>query len=226
MSFGAIHVWRADLDAAAREYEPGGLLEMLTGEERERAASFRRELAGRRWGTARAVLRVLLGRYLDRDPSRLAFVLSPTGKPSLSTGELRFNVAHSGSLALYGFARSGAIGVDLEASRPVRSWRRIAQRAFGPREARRLAALDPSIRDDEFLRGWTRYEALRKCSGTGSATKPRSGASGPGHWVGELELGGDGVAAIASRPAPRELRCWSLALPATEGRSLSAPEER
>ena len=54
------------------------------------------------WIRSRGVLRALLGRYLERDPRELRFVLGPHGKPALGregmdAGEdLRFNLSHSG----------------------------------------------------------------------------------------------------------------------------------
>ncbi len=201
---GAVHVWRADLTKVSDD--PLG---SLSADERLRGGRFADERTGRLWRGSRALLRVLLGRYLGRDPSSLRFVTGEHGKPALADDaavELAFNMSHSGEIALYAFSSAGEVGVDVELARRPIDAVAIAKRMLGKPEAMRLQALDPSTRRREFLRVWTRLEAELKCLGVGIG-----GAEGAHHrsvlWVAELALPGAAGAVAASRPT-RALHCW------------------
>jgi len=204
---GAVHVWRADLASVSKE-----LGELLSREERERAARFVNERRGELWRRSRGLLRALLGRYLQREPSSLRFALGEHGKPELvassSAASLSFNMSHSGSLALYAFSSAGEIGVDVEVARRQIDEVAVARSTFGEVAARRLASLDPGSRHQEFLRAWTRHEAALKCLGVGIggtlADVRRSKL-----WVAELELSElDAAAAVAAERRARTLCCW------------------
>ena len=159
-----VHVWSADLDRLP-EAELG---EALSADERERARRFRFDRDRRRFTTARGLLRRLLGRYLGRDPAGLRFAYGPRGKPSLGEGHgLRFNVSHSGGLALLAFAWDRELGVDVEEEREVREAADIARRYFSPREEEELRRLREDQRQAAFFRCWTRKEAFIKATGDG-----------------------------------------------------------
>jgi phosphopantetheinyl transferase len=212
---GAIHVWIADLDTAADR----SLLGLLSAHERARAAQMLSTRVGRRWSRSRALLRVLLGAYLDIDPCALRLRTDARGRPLIGgtrvtgpgareqpTGRAwpSFNVSHSGSVALYAFARRGSVGVDVELA-----WRRgrtlaLAARAFGGRESSRLATLGLEARGREFLRMWTRHEAMLKCRGGGIGADLPNQTREP--WVAELDVGAGAAAALAAEHRPRELR--------------------
>jgi 4'-phosphopantetheinyl transferase len=236
---GALHVWRADLDAVS-----GEVTELLSADEHARGERTLSARKAQRWSRARGVLRELLGRYLEKDPGTLRFRTGAHGKPALAGGRaghaaasdaasrehawLSFNMSHSGELALYAFARSGAVGVDIEVGRRQFDAGAIAARAFGREEAMRLQGLQPDIREREFLRAWVRHEAALKCLGTGIGGRQvvtrgdEAGASGHAGRtsdeasdtsveslsVAELDMGARGAAAVALEPAPLELRCW------------------
>ena len=204
----AVDVWRADLDAAGDE-----VAAPLSDDERERAARFVRERDGARWAAAHGILRALLGRYLDADPRALRFVAGEHGKPALSDAQggaaLRFNLSHSAGVALYALAAGREVGVDVELPHRPLDALALAQRVFGADEARRLEPLDAPAREREFLRLWTRHEALVKCQGTGIARYLRSGVGRPAPWVLELDAPAPGAAAaLALDGPPCELRCF------------------
>jgi 4'-phosphopantetheinyl transferase len=162
----------------------------------------------RRWMRARAVLRELLGRYLQSDPQALRFATEATGKPILHMGsDPSFNVSHSGSLAIYAFIRSGSVGVDVEVARHSIDEIAVARRAFGLLELSRLQELPPIGRRREFLRAWTRREAGLKCSGTGLRGEEQD-TPGPPAWTLGLEMGPEAAAAVATRRQPDQLICW------------------
>lgn len=198
----AVHVWRADLNEVAED-----LGNLLCTEERARAERMVDELNGQLWRRSRGLLRALLGRYLQLDPSSLRFFTGEHGKPALADDApptVDFNMSHSGQLALYAFSAAGAVGVDVEVARRPTDEVAIAARVLGASEAARLRALDPETRRREFLRAWTRYEAQLKCLGTGIGGTD----DGARLWMANLDLGQGAAGAVAAARPPRELRCW------------------
>jgi 4'-phosphopantetheinyl transferase len=205
---GALHVWRADLKEV-----PEDLGNLLCTEERERAERMVDERNGELWRRSRGLLRALLGRYLQRDPSSLRFSTGEHGKPALAddaSPTVDFNMSHSGQLALYAFSAAGAVGVDVEVARRPADEVAIAARVLGASEAARLQALDPAARRREFLRAWTRYEAELKCLGIGIGGTDGV-IEGTRPWVAYLEPGQGAAGAVAAARPPRELRCWGWA---------------
>ncbi len=211
---GAVHVWRVDLTAV-----PDEILELLDGEERARGERLASKRDSRLWMSSRGVLRALVGRYVQRDASTLRFATGAHGKPELMPPSgreprprLSFNLSHSGQLALYAFAATGSIGVDVEVPRRPIDEVALAARAFGPAEAQRLEGLDPAERRSEFLRAWVRHEAGLKRRGTGIGRAGAGDATGRAPWIAELDVGQGAAAAVALEEPPRELRCWDWRL--------------
>ena len=124
-----MHVWTVRQQAAdpvVARFES-----LLTPDERERAARFLFDHLRRSFIIARGALRVLLGRYLDTDPAGIRFAYGEKGKPTLSQpARVRFNVSHSGGLALYALTLDCEIGVDVEQMRPLTDLWEIASRFF------------------------------------------------------------------------------------------------
>jgi 4'-phosphopantetheinyl transferase len=140
---------------------------VLSTEEVARAKSFVVERPRRNYLASRAALRSLLGRYLGKPPSEVTILIDVSGKPRLADGDLRFNLAHSGELALIAFTRDCEIGVDLELVRPIERALEIAARNFHPAE---LAAIRDASAEElaaTFFRCWTRKEAVLKAVGLG-----------------------------------------------------------
>ncbi len=153
------HVWWAALSPELLAALP----DVLDPAEQERAGRFVFPEHRLRFRCARGVLRVLLGRYLACDPGGVRFDYGPQGKPGVEG--LRFNVSHSGPLAVYAFTLLPDVGIDVEQRREVQGARDIARSFFSAAEQAALAAApDPQA---AFLRCWTRKEALIKALGGG-----------------------------------------------------------
>jgi 4'-phosphopantetheinyl transferase len=209
---------------------PDVLLEALSDEEHGRAERSLRGGRGLIWARSRAVLRALLGRYLEQDARDIRLIAGQHGKLELAADSARpqtrvreaqrppglhFNLSHSGELALYAFTHTGPVGVDLEiAGRRVYP-DTLAARALGPSEIRRLARLDSPTRELEFLRAWVRHEAKLKCHGAGLAG-PSIGVAIDELTIGDLPLGPGMAGAVAAAGPYRELACWEW--PAERGR--------
>jgi len=166
---GEVHVWRARLLQPAAVVR--ALWQTLAPDECRRAERFRFEHDRERFVVGRGRLRAILGCYLDINPGRISFCYNPYGKPALS-GELgdaniHFNLSHAGDLALYAFAPSSAVGVDIEQQRAEVADLAIAERFFSPREFAALRALPDAARSQAFFNCWTRKEAYIKARGEG-----------------------------------------------------------
>ena len=97
--------------------------------------SFGLPMPGQDSSSARGTLRILLGRYLNVPPNEVAFKFKTYTKPRLApsktaTVDLRFNVSHSGELALVAVTTGCEVGVDVEQLRPVKQMEEIARRYF------------------------------------------------------------------------------------------------
>ena len=146
----------------------------LSEEERQRAARFVRPRDGRRFVRCRAALRSIVGGLLDLAPPDVSFQVGPGGKPKLpdldgTAPPWRFNVSHSGELALIAVSRTRELGVDIEAFRPIQQADRIVASYFTASEVREFEKLDEEGRAAAFIRGWTRKEAVVKAQGVGLA---------------------------------------------------------
>lgn len=166
----SIHLWTAEttLSPANRRLLEG----LLLADEMERAGRFRFDRDRLLFLTARGMLRILLGRYLKADPRSFRFAAGEFGKPMLaesagiSAGAMEFNVAHSGTRVLLGFAHR-PVGVDVELAESDREFLSIARRYFSPREQQELRALPPELTARGFYNAWSRKEAFLKATGIG-----------------------------------------------------------
>ncbi len=218
-----VHLWRLDLGnvdlgrvETSREDWAGAAGEeekwqaILSEDEKARAARFRFEGDRHCFSATRAILRTILGSYVESEPKALKFEYSEKGKPCLSgnhsgtdfRNRIEFNVSHSGRVALLGFARSRAVGVDVEQIRTNVEVESIARRYFSEHEEQQLFALPDSERLSGFYRCWTRKEAFIKAVG--------GGLSLPLDQFDVSLKEGDENALLATRPDPEEVCRWTL----------------
>lgn len=168
---GEVHVWRIALDLPEQLVDR--LAVVLAADEQARAARFLAAIHRTRFQVGRAMLRTILGRYLQMPPDGIAFRYGPHGKPALSgaseASDLRFNLAHSKDVGLLGVTRGRELGVDIEAMRPLEDAERIVARFFSTREQADFFRVAPAFRQETFFRGWVCKEAYIKAIGTGLA---------------------------------------------------------
>jgi len=161
----------ANLDVDAERLS--ALRASFSPREEDRFQSFATDALRSRWGAARGILREVLGRALGCAPSEVRFAYGSHGKPYVPDAPLRFNISHSGAMAVIALARV-EVGVDVELPRPRRS-DAIARRFYAPGEIERLfAEADPARRADAFFRLWTCKEAFLKVTGEGLSRSTRS----------------------------------------------------
>jgi 4'-phosphopantetheinyl transferase len=234
-----VHVWRIALAPPPAAF--ARLAARLSPDERRRAARFRFERDCRRFQVAHGALRELLAGYLNAEPERLGFVEGTHGKPVLAEphgSELRFNLSHSGELALCAVSRRREVGVDLEQVRELSDADALARRFFAAAESAALAELPAAERLPAFFRCWTRKEAYLKAVGAGLlqaldgfqvSLQPEAGPCGlsvrgrpeeTARWsLQGLDVAqGYAGAVVAERPAWRPVCCAFAGEPAQAGR--------
>jgi 4'-phosphopantetheinyl transferase len=198
------HIWRAPLDHGVACTKR--LRCLLSADELSRASRFHAE-QHRDWFIAsRGLLRMILARYLESSPESLRFAYGLKGKPTLAPGcgdgSLRFNVSHSGGMALYAITRDREIGVDVERIAPELA-EGIAERFFSPWEVAILGRVPPDRRSETFFACWSRKEAYVKAKGDGLSLA-----------LDEFDVSlapGEPAAILRTRGDPDEARRWSLA---------------
>ena len=184
----------------------GALGQTLSGDESDRAARFHFAQDRNRFIAARSILREILSFYLNCCPAEVCFAYQPNGKPHLRfqpllNKDLRFNLSHSGEVAMYAISRGREIGVDVELSRLNISWAELAGSFFATGEVAALHRLSAKDRMRGFFNCWTRKEAYVKARGEGLSI-PLDAF--------EVSLAPTDPPALCRVSDPKELERWSL----------------
>lgn len=211
-----VQVWLIDL--AQPLAVVAALSVTLTSDEQARAA--RRIQRRNQWVTARGALRLLLAAHARQPAEALRFSDGPQGKPALvDHPALRFNLSHSGELALVAIAWQRELGVDIEQEQPRPGLLNVARRFFSASERAALAQIPPDQQAAAFFRCWARKEAYIKARGGGLSIPLR-------HF--DVTLTPDEPARLlADRATPDALQRWTLAaLPTPSGYAGALVAER
>ncbi|GAY11249.1 4'-phosphopantetheinyl transferase superfamily protein [Pseudonocardia sp. N23] len=156
--------WARPIDPATRP----DLVTLLDEHERTRLRAFRRPDDAGRYLAAHALTRIVLGERTATHPAGVRFDRTcrcgaQHGKPRLDEpGAPEFSFTHSGDLVGLAVA-DVAVGLDAEHHRTLSDVASMAEHVSSPVEKQRPA---PSS-TEEFLRIWTRKEALLKVTGEG-----------------------------------------------------------
>ena len=155
-----IDVWFVPLDTPAGA--GSSCADILTDEELDRAARFRKPRDRSRWAASRLALRTILATWTSVDARHVALVNGDNGKPRLlpnaHTASPYFNLSHSGAAALVAVTPRFALGVDIEQERSFADMLRVADRVFTVNERAELAALSEKEFVRAFFTAWTRKE--------------------------------------------------------------------
>lgn len=138
----------------------------LSPADHARAAAFSDTGVREEWLATHIALRLLIERAAGPQWRCTTLDRSERGKPHLGGTQLAFSISHAPGLALIGLAPRGAIGVDVERTRPVRIGE--ARRArIEDAGAALIARPLPSEGSARFLQAWVRLEAYAKADGCG-----------------------------------------------------------
>jgi 4'-phosphopantetheinyl transferase len=146
----------------------------LSPNENVRAARFVFKEHQTRFVACRGALRSLLGWYLSCNPAAVSLRAGDHGKLRLADPglvDIRFNLTHSEELAVFAFALSREVGVDLERIQENRNFDEIAERSFSQQERLDLSTVPLDDRVAAFFRCWTRKEAYLKARGEGLSVR-------------------------------------------------------
>lgn len=157
----------------ACESELSRTLDVLSADERARVEAYANAVVARRFAVARRTAREVLGAILGMAPTAVPLRHGLHGKPALARGAaprpLWFSIAHCEDLALVALSRTDDVGVDLERTRAIEQWERLADRVLDPAERMQLRCAVERGEDagSAFLRHWCRVEAELKAIGCG-----------------------------------------------------------
>lgn len=144
---------------------------VLSAEERARADRLGQDRDRAIFVRTRARLRHVLAGYLAVDAVDVAIGAGPEGKPEVvesdNPGCPRFNVSHSGLVALIAVTARREVGVDVELVRTDVPWRQVAASFFSPAEVVAIERVPAASRRRAFFDCWVRREAYLKGLGTG-----------------------------------------------------------
>jgi len=162
-----VHVWRTSTAM------PGDLERfagVLSSAELDRAERFHFERDRRTFIVCHGTLRRLISFYTGLDARAILFCAGSHGKPALMgehVPDLRFNVSHSGEIALLAFSLNHEIGVDVEFKRPEVDFVALAETSFSKEERTAALTCTPANRANLFYEFWTCKEACIKADGRG-----------------------------------------------------------
>ena len=156
-----IDIWQYPLHTEFSEAQS-----LLSEDETVRAKRYHFDRHQRRFTVARAVMRLILARYLQCQPKELRFTYNKYGKPQLLNTSLQFNLSHSGDLALLAIGNHYPLGIDLEffSARPYEG---IGKQLFSCKEIKALAHAPRHLKPFIFFHTWAQKEAFIKACGLG-----------------------------------------------------------
>jgi len=226
-----VHVWLVSLQQPLARIRRFG--ESLSADETIRAERFHFENDRRRFIVARGCLREILARYLRTAPGTIQFDYNDHGKPELGgatrrSSQLKFNLAHSGELAIYAITLIGDIGVDIERVRADIDLEQLAHSFFSASEIASLDLLAEGERRQAFFHCWARKEAFIKAKGIGLSIalnefdvslaadaellKTRWDENEASRWsLQKIDVGRDYAAALSVAAGDSNLTQWSFA---------------
>ena len=100
---------------------------------------------------------------LETKAARKPFAYRPDGS------EIFFNISHSSDIFGLCIADS-PVGLDVEVIRPIPNAAKLAKRFFSAIEHQQIAEMDETSASLQFLKLWTRKEAVIKAAGVGVPT--------------------------------------------------------
>jgi 4'-phosphopantetheinyl transferase len=141
---------------------------LLSDVEVGRRGAYAREDDRARFTLGAVLLRLVVGAHLGLGGAEVlvdrtcAECGQPHGRPRLTDGGLHLSVTHSGDFTGVAVTAAGPVGIDVEVVRSF-DYRAILDDVLAHEERER----EPTLR--EFVRYWTRKEAVLKATGAGLA---------------------------------------------------------
>jgi 4'-phosphopantetheinyl transferase len=166
-----IHVYHLDLSLFQNQTQE--LICFLNSVEQEQAQNMAQTNKKNSFIITKSFLRKILSNYLDCSSQSIILDKTQSGKPFLNSHhdlDIKFNLAHSHNKAILAFCLKTQIGIDLEKLRKVSRAQEILAKHGLDEEINSFNTVPEKHKDEAFLRGWTRKEALIKAMGQKMAT--------------------------------------------------------
>lgn len=140
---------------------------LLLPYELEKSLRFRQLKDNHRFIIRKAVLRIILSKYLRLPETEIEFIIGENKKPGLNPIhkiELHYNVSHSGDWILIAVS-DAELGVDIEQTDTEFDYTEVLRHSFGKEEIDYIQSKGTSKK--AFFTLWTRKEALTKATSKG-----------------------------------------------------------
>lgn len=162
-----VHVWSVSLCVDPETLE--AMRNVLSTDELSRCERSPLVHEQNRFIAGRGSLRHILASYLNTAPGAVQFGYGHAGKPYLlhPAHDLRFNISHSGDLALIAVSLHCDIGVDVELMNELPEMTEIAVRFFSDAAKKQFLSSSAENRLETFYKSWTEKESVSKCTGQG-----------------------------------------------------------
>ncbi|MDE2421013.1 MAG: 4'-phosphopantetheinyl transferase superfamily protein [Gammaproteobacteria bacterium] len=148
--------------------EESRLLALLTAADIEGIANH--PVTRRNQQLTRAWRRAILAQALNLSPEQLIFAKEAHGKPYLANQNISFNISHSTeAFAIVWSLDDIPLGIDIEDKSKKRKMQTLAERTFSADEIKvwQNPELSPQQAHEQWLKTWTRKEAVLKAHGLG-----------------------------------------------------------
>jgi len=168
---GEVHVWFA----FPQEISDPKLLKayhgLMNDEEKQKQRRYYFEQHRHNSLIARALLRSVLSRYVEKGPKEWQFSKNRYGRPEIERDNdippLRFNLSHTDGLIACGVTLEHDLGVDVEDTKRKGINLDIASRFFSALEIQALRSLPNHEKKGRFLDYWILKESYIKACGRG-----------------------------------------------------------
>lgn len=154
-----VKLYLLDASSIEREGLYNDVLEVLESDRRDKVKRLKNPYKAAVSAGAGLLLQYALDKACVGDKS---IVRNEHGKPFLKSGEVYFNLSHSGDMAVCALSDT-EVGVDTE--RMKKADLRLAERFFSPEEYTFI--MESADRDRAFFRLWTLKESFVKAAGVG-----------------------------------------------------------
>jgi len=141
------------------------LQELLSPDEIERSNRYFFYRDHTRFLNRRAMVRLILGNYLELHPKKIKFEYTKHGKPYIKgRSPIKFSISSSGEYACLAVSKV-EVGIDIEKISPFENLEEVSKGIIP--QSIYLDIKDPHERLIAFYKCWTRLEAVLKAKGTG-----------------------------------------------------------
>jgi len=167
------HVWFCYTDEVADAKKLDYYQSLLSADEKAQHQRFHFQKDQHSYLVSHALVRIVLSKYADLQPSQWQFKKNAYGRPEIkqSTTDipLKFNLTHTNDYCACVVTSGMECGIDVEVISRKTNLMNIAQRMFASSEISSLKKLHDSEFRKAFFKFWTLRESYVKALGTGLA---------------------------------------------------------